>query len=147
MQLDERTQLHPPGEPVRYVDNAAEPSIGSLFTDLTDDMGRLVRQEIELARIETMQKVSTAARSVVMMVAGGLVVYAGFIVVLIAVAILLGQLMPYWASSLLVGAVVLLVGAILLNSGRNSLTNLTVVPEKTVESIKDDARWAKEQVS
>jgi len=147
MQLDERTQLHPPGEPVRYVDDAAEPSIGSLFTDLTDDMGRLVRQELELARIETMQKVSTAMRSVVMMVAGGLVVYAGFIVVLIAVAILLGQLMPYWASSLLVGAVILLIGAILLNSGRNSLTNLTVVPEKTVESIKDDARWAKEQVS
>lgn len=147
MQLDERTQLHPPGEPVRYVDNAPEPSIGSLFTDLTDDMGRLVRQEIELVRIETMQKVSTAMRSVAMMVAGGLVVYAGFIVVLIAVAILLGQLMPYWASSLLVGAVVLLVGAILLNSGRNSLTNLTVVPEKAVESIKDDARWAKEQVS
>jgi len=147
MQLDERTQLHPPGEPVRYVDDAAEPSIGSLFTDLTDDMGRLVRQELELARIETMQKVSTAMRSVVMMVAGGLVVYAGFIVVLIAVAILLGQLMPYWASSLLVGAVILLIGAILLNSGRNLLTNLTVVPEKTVESIKDDARWAKEQVS
>src|ERR1041384_1430658 len=103
MQLDERTnpQLHPPGEPAVYQGNVTEPSIGSLFTDLTDDMGRLVRQEIELARVETMQKVTKAMRSVIMIVAGGLVAYAGLIVVLIAVAILLGQVMPYWASTLI----------------------------------------------
>jgi hypothetical protein len=55
--------------------------------------------------------------------------------------------MPYWVSSLIVGVVVLIVGAILISSGRSSLTNMTVVPENTVESIKEDARWAKEQVS
>ncbi len=149
MQLDEQmsTQLHPPGDSTSYRGSVTEPSIGSLFTDLTDDMGRLVRQEIELARVETTQKVTKAMRSVIMIVAGGLVAYAGLIVVLIAVAILLGQVMPYWASTLVVGAVVIVVGAILLNSGRNALTNLTVVPEKTVQSIKEDAQWAKEQVS
>lgn len=147
---DERsgTQVHSPGEPAVYTaGNSTEPSIGSLFTDLTDDMGRLVRQEIELARIETMQKINQTLRSVVLMVAGGLVAYAGFITLLIAVAILLGQIMPYWLSTLLVGVIGLIVGAILIGSGRSSLTNLTVVPENTVESIKEDARWAKEQVS
>ncbi|MBX3013000.1 MAG: phage holin family protein [Caldilineaceae bacterium] len=128
-------------------ENAAEPSIGTLFTDLTDDMGKLVRQEIELARVETMQKVKRATRSVVMMAAGGLVVYAGVITLLIAAAIALGALMPYWLSALLVGGVALIVGAILISSGRSALTHLTVVPENTVESIKEDARWAKEQVS
>jgi len=149
MQLDEQTtpQVYPSGEQVRYTSNAGEPSIGSLFTDLTDDMGRLVRQEIELARVETMQKVTKAMRSVVMLLAGGLVAYAGLIVVLIGIAILLGEIMPYWASSLVVGAVVLVVGAVLIGTGRSSLQNMTVVPEKTVESIKEDARWAKEQVS
>jgi hypothetical protein len=43
--------------------------------------------------------------------------------------------------------VALVVGAVLIGSGRSSLSNLTVVPENTVESIKEDARWAKEQVS
>ncbi len=149
MQLHEQStpQVYPPGEPPRYTGNVTEPSIGSLFTDLTDDMGRLVRQEIELARIETTQKVTQAMRSVIMMVAGGLVAYAGFIVVLIAVAILLGQLMPYWAASLVVGLVVLVVGAVLISTGRSSLNSMTVIPEKTVQSIKEDARWAKEQVS
>jgi len=41
----------------------------------------------------------------------------------------------------------LIVGAILIGSGRSSLSNITVVPENSVESIKEDARWAKEQVS
>lgn len=147
---DERsgTQVHSPGEPTAYTaGNSTEPSIGSLFTDLTDDMGRLVRQEIELARIETMQKINQTLRSIILMVAGGLVAYAGFITLLIAVAILLGQIMPYWLSTLLVGVVGLIVGAILIGSGRSTLTNMTVVPENTVESIKEDARWAKEQVS
>lgn len=135
-------------EPAVYTTNAAnEPSIGTLFTDLTEDMGKLVRQEIELARVETMQKVNRAMRSVIMMAAGGLVAYAGFITLLITAAIALGRIMPYWLSSLIVGVVVLIVGAILIGSGRSSLSNLTVVPENTVESIKEDARWAKEQVS
>lgn len=124
-----------------------EPSIGSLFTDLTEDMGKLVRQELELVRAETMQKVNTAMRSIIMMVAGGLLAYAGLIVVLIAAAIALGNIMPYWLSTLIVGAIVLIVAAVLVTSGRSSLANMTVVPEKTVESLKEDARWAKEQVS
>lgn len=135
-------------EPTVYTTNEApEPSIGTLFTDLTEDMGKLVRQEIELARVETMQKVNRATRSVVLMAAGGFVAYAGFITLLIAGAIALGQIMPYWLAALIVGVVVLIVGAILIGSGRSSLSNLTVVPENTVQSIKEDARWAKEQVS
>lgn len=149
MQHDEEiaTQI-PRAQPSVYMtSDVPEPSIGALFTDLTDDMGKLVRQEIELARVETMEKVNRAARSIVLLVAGGLVVYAGFITLLIAAAIALGGIMPYWLSSLVVGIVVLVVGALLIGSGRSSLTNLTVVPENTVESIKEDARWAKEQVS
>lgn len=127
--------------------NITEPSIGSLFNDLTEDMGKLVRQEIELARIETVQKVNKAMRSIILMVAGGLLAYAGLITLIITSAIALGNIMPYWLSSLIVGVVVLIVAAILISSGRSSLANLTVVPENTVESIKEDARWAKEQIS
>lgn len=125
----------------------AEPSLGQLFTELSDDMSTLVRQELELAKAETVQKVSRATRSVILMVAGGLLAYAGFIALVIAAAIALGSLMPYWLSSLIVGLVVIVIGGLLVMSGRSSLTNLSLVPENTVESLKQDARWAKEQVS
>ncbi len=127
--------------------NTTDPSLGTLFSELSTDLSTLVRQEIELARTETTEKVNTAARSAGALVAGGLVAYAGVIVVLIGVAILLGELMPLWLATLIVGLVVLVIGAIMAISGKNKLANLNIVPEKTVETLKEDARWAKEQVS
>jgi uncharacterized membrane protein YqjE len=125
----------------------AEPSLGQLLNELTGDMSTLVRQELELAKAETMQKVSQATRSIIMMVAGGLLAYAGLIAIVIAAAIALGSLMPYWLSSLIVGLVVVAIGGILVMSGRSSLANLSLVPENTVETLKQDAQWAKEQIS
>ncbi len=153
MQRDEDVTLPVPHtEPAVYTTSDSstidsEPSIGALFTGLTEDMAKLLRQEIELARLETTQKINSAMRSVLMLAAGGFVAYAGLILLLIAVAIGLSNWMPLWLSTLIVSVVALVVGAVLIGSGRSSLSNLTVVPENTVESIKEDARWAKEQVS
>jgi hypothetical protein len=47
---------------------------------------------------------------------------------------------------LVVGLLVLIVGAVLVQSGRSMLSNISIVPEKTVESIKEDTEWVKEQV-
>lgn len=125
----------------------AEPSLGQLLNELTGDMSTLVRQEFELAKAETMQKVSHATRSIIMLVAGGLLAYAGLIALVIAAAIGLGALMPYWLSSLIVGLVVVAIGALLVMSGRSSLATLSLVPEDTVATLRQDARWAKEQIS
>ena len=124
----------------------SEPTLGDLFTSLTSDLTTLVRKEIELARTETMEKVSGVTRNVVMMVAGGLVAYAGLIALIMAAIFLLNRAMSLWLSALIVGIVVIIVGAILLSIGKSSLNNMTVVPEKTVETMKDNTEWAKEQV-
>jgi len=124
----------------------SEPTLGDLFTSLTSDLTTLVRKEIDLARTETMEKVSGVTRSVVMMVAGGLVAYAGLIALIMAAIFLLNRAMSLWLSALIVGIVVIIVGAILLSIGKSSLNNMTVVPEKTVETMKDNTEWAKEQV-
>lgn len=121
-------------------------SLGQLFSDLSSDFSLLIREEMRLAKAETRETISRATNSLVSLVAGGAIAYAGFIVVLIAVAFVLSEFMSLWLSTLLVGLVVLIVGAIMVQSGRSALRNLNVVPEKTVETLKDDAEWAKEQV-
>jgi uncharacterized membrane protein YqjE len=153
MQMERETTpndtVSPVTEPPREsYGNSAQPehSLGELFSELANDMTVLVRQEVELARTETMEKVSTATRSVMMMVVGGLLAYAGLVALVIAAAIALGAMMPYWLSALIVGVVVIIIGAGILMSGRSSLTNINPVPEKTVETLKEDAKWAKEQV-
>ncbi len=126
----------------------SEPTLGELITSLSDDFTKLIRNEIRLARVETMETVSTASRGAAMLGAGALVAYAGLILVLIALSILLGQALDnYWLSTLIVGAVVLIIGAVLLFSGKSAIQKVNIAPEKTIESLKDDARWVKEQVS
>lgn len=131
---------------VNTVSVSDEPTLGDLFSSLTEDMSTLIRKEVDLARTETMEKVSSATRSVVSMVAGGMIAYAGLIGVMIAVIVGLSRFMSLWLSALIVGIVVIVIGAIMIMSGRSSLQKMTVVPEQTVESMKENTEWAKEQV-
>jgi len=80
-------------------------------------------------------------------VAGGAVAYAGFLALLAALIIGLGQLgLPWWLSALIVGLVVAAVGYFLIQRGLKSLKQEGVKPERTIETLRDDAEWAKQQV-
>jgi hypothetical protein len=147
-----------PGEGIRYGDSvdqdvrggvvsvSDEPTLGDLFSSLTGDISTLIRQEVDLARTETTEKLTRATSSVISMVAGGMIAYTGLIALIIAVIVGLSNLMPLWLSALIVGIVVIAIGGIMIASGRSSLANMSVVPEKTVESMKENREWAKEQV-
>lgn len=122
-------------------------TLGDLFSELTDDFSSLVRKEMQLARVETMEKVNDATKSIVWIAAGGMIGYAGFIALVIAGIIGLAAFMPLWLSALSLGLVLVVVSAILIQSGRSSLNEMSFVPEKTVESIKEDAEFVKEKVT
>ena len=62
--------------------DANNASLGRLFRDLADDISDLTRKEIELARTETMEKVSNASKAVISMAAGGFIAYAGLLFLL-----------------------------------------------------------------
>jgi hypothetical protein len=54
--------------------------------------------------------------------------------------------LPWWLSALLVGLVVVGVGYMLVQKGLSALKHEDLAPRQTIESIKEDTRWAKEQV-
>ena len=121
-------------------------SLGELFSSLSKDTTTLVRQEIELAKAEISEKVSEAGRSVVVLAVGGMIAYAALIMILAAVAIGLAQVMSPWLATLIVGVVVAIVGLILVSKGINTLKNLSFVPKKTLQTLKEDKEWAQQQV-
>ena len=122
--------------------------LGELFTDLVQDTGTLVRQEVQLAKAELTQSAAQAGRAVAFIAAGGLVAYAGLLALLAAVILWLWHNgMADWAAALVVGVVVVLIGVVLLLRGRAMLQAENLAPQRTVDSLKADTAMVKEQVS
>ena len=125
-----------------------ERSLGDLFSDLSRETTTLVRQEVQLAKAELTQSATEAARGIGMLVAGGAVAYAGLLFLLLAIVFgLIEAGWDAWLSALVVGLVVVAIGAILALRARESLKPANLAPQKTVETLKEDAAWAKEQIT
>src|SRR5215212_720354 len=124
-----------------------ERSLGDLFSDLSRETTTLVRQEVQLAKAELTQSATEAVRGIGMLVAGGAVAYAGLLFVLLAIVfgLIKGGLEPR-VSALIVGLVVVAIGAVLVLRARNALKPANLAPQQTVETLKEDAAWAKEQI-
>ena len=125
-----------------------ERSLGDLFSDLSRETTTLVRQEVQLAKAELTQSATEAARGIGMLVAGGAVAYAGLLFLLLAIVFgLIEAGWDAWLSALVVGLVVVALGAILVLRARESLKPANLAPRRTVETLKEDQEWAKEQIT
>lgn len=126
---------------------AEERSIGALFGELSQDVALLVRQEAQLAKREMQQKLSKITADLVSLATGGVVALVGGLALTAALILLLVDpvgLDP-WLAALLVGAVLAAIGWVMLQRGLKDLKRTDPTPRRTVESIKDDIQWAKEQ--
>ena len=125
-----------------------ERSLGDLFSDLSRETTTLVRQEVQLAKAELTQSATEAARGIGMLVAGGAVAYAGLFFLLLAIVFgLIEAGWDAWLSALVVGVVVVAIGAILVLRARESLKPANLTPRRTIETLKEDQEWAKEQIT
>jgi hypothetical protein len=127
-----------------------ERSFGQLLADLTTESTALVRNEIDLAKAEISEKVTQAGLAVAALAAGGLILFAGFLVLLDAAVFGLAKLLePYgWPAlaALIVAVGTMIVGAIMLMIGRSSLKATNLAPRRTTESLRRDTQMVKEQV-
>ena len=121
-------------------------SLGELFADLSRETTTLVRQEVELAKTEMTQKATRVLRNIGFLAIGGAIAYAGLLALIAAVIILLAMVIPWWLSALVVGLVIAGIGAFLIWKGLNALKQEDLVPRQTIETLKEDQEWAKEQV-
>jgi uncharacterized membrane protein YqjE len=121
-------------------------SIGELFSELASETGLLIRQEIALAKVELTQKATRVGRNVGYLVLGGAVAYAALLALLSALIILLANYMPAWVAALVVAVLVGVVGAVLISKALADLKRTEIAPRQTVETLKEDAQWAKQQM-
>jgi hypothetical protein len=125
-------------------------SLRSLFSDLWRETTTLVHEEAELAKAELSEKVSQVTTGAGEIAAGGAILFAGFIVLLFAAVGALELMLPtehsIWLAPLIVGLVVMIIGYIALSRGKKQMQAESLAPQRTMESLKRDARLAKEHV-
>jgi hypothetical protein len=129
------------------IDSKDERSLGELFADLARESSTLLRQEVQLAKTELSQKASRLGKDLAAVAVGGLVAYAGLLAIIAALIIGLAAAgLPWWLAALLVGGVVAGIGYGLIQRGLTALKREDLAPRRSMESLQEDARWAKEQV-
>ncbi len=118
-------------------------SLGELFSVLTTDLSALVRDEIELAKVEITADAKELGKS------GGLLggaALAGYMVLVLgsfALAWGLAELMAAGLAFLIVTLIWAAVGAVLFVTGRQKMQAASLKPDQTVETLKEDVTWAK----
>ena len=130
-------------------------SIAELLKELRDESVTLMRQELALARTEIGEKAAKAARNTAYTGVGAVLLYAGAFFVLAALAVGLALLLNrwgvdphgWWLGPLIVGGVVAAIGATLTSKGIKTLKEQSFVPEKTVQTLKEDKQWLQGKVN
>jgi uncharacterized membrane protein YqjE len=123
-----------------------EPSLGELFKRLTTDTTELIRAEAALAKVEMREVGAQLGQDVSKIgIATGLALIGAF--ALAACAIIgLGDLFDnYAAAALLVGVILLAVGGFMARKAMDDIKRRGLKPQKTVQTLRDDASWAKEE--
>jgi Putative Actinobacterial Holin-X, holin superfamily III len=139
-----------PQQDIPEQDYARGRSLIGLFSDLWRETQTLVHQEAELAKAEISEKVSQVTTGAGEIAAGGAILFAGFIVLLFAAVGALELMLPtehaIWLAPLIVGLIVMIVGYIVFARGRKQMKAESLAPQRTLESLQQDARLAKEHI-
>ncbi|MFD5830304.1 phage holin family protein [Lentzea sp. NPDC060358] len=122
-------------------------SLGDLVSDLTGDLSKLMRQELELAKAEIRQEAAKAGKATGMLAAAGFAGYLTTVLLSLALVFALGAVVPLGWAALIVAVLWGIAGAVLYTGGRARLRTVNPKPERTVETLKEDAEWAKHPTS
>ena len=123
-----------------------ERPIGEVAAALTRDLSLLVRQELELAKAEMREKGKVALPGLGMMGAAGVVALLAGGALTAFIVLALSLFLDDWLAALITGVGLAGLAAALALAGKERVEEMgTPLPEQTIETIKEDAAWMKEQ--
>jgi hypothetical protein len=134
---------------------ADQPTIGELLKDLRGESTLLLREEIALAKKEISEKISSTALNLTYVVGGALVAYVAITFLFLAISSVIAQALVDqgigigWAIFLGLLIVALVIGAVsaaMIVKGVQTLKKQSLIPEKTVETLKEDKTWAQNKI-
>ncbi|OQR63343.1 hypothetical protein B6E66_15110 [Streptomyces maremycinicus] len=120
--------------------------VGELVTQATEQLSRLVRQELTLAKHEFTEKGRRAGRGGGLLGASGAFAYAGLLALAGTGVAALALVLPLWAAALIVTAVLFVIAGVLAAVGRGQLRRAApATPEETLGSVRADVAEIRER--
>lgn len=116
-----------------------EPSTAELVQRATEQVSRLVRDELALARAELTEKGKHAGIGVGLFGSGGALALYGLGALIVAVVLLLALVMPTWLAALIVAVALFVVAGILALAGKKQVSQaISPIPVAAVRSVRAD---------
>jgi uncharacterized membrane protein YqjE len=125
---------------------AEDRSLSDILRDAIRNLQEILRSEVRLAKTEIGEEVAKAKSSTLLLGVGGVTAILAVSFLLLTAVYALALVMPTWAAALIVGAALAVVAAILLTTGRKRFKEIHPTPERTVDTMKENVEWAKQQV-
>lgn len=133
--MSDRNQTRDKQAPNHHVSDG---SSVTLVTQLTREMTTLFSKEVALARSELSHAMQAAKKGAAGVAGGGMVLFAGFLVLLSAAVMGLSNVMQPWLAAVIVGGVVTFIGLIMVQSGKKKLEPSAFKPTHTAHSLRKD---------
>ena len=122
-------------------------SLGDLFGDLSSEFTDLLKTQVELAKIEISNEARKAGKTAGIFGGAAVTGYMALLLLSFAVVWALENVMDAGLAFFIVGAIYAIAAAVLFARGRERAKAVNMVPEKTVESVKEDVQWARQKLS
>jgi uncharacterized membrane protein YqjE len=130
-------------------------SLPNLISRLGDDIMQLVNSQLALLKVEIREEANAYARGAAMIAFGAAVAVVGFALLNVAIAFAVSTLFAqanfsqpasYALGFLATGGFYLIVGAIVILVMKNRLANQNLVPKRTVQELRKDKEWLKNEL-
>jgi uncharacterized membrane protein YqjE len=120
-------------------------SLGSIVSEMSSNLSKLMRQEVQLAKVEMQEEAKKVGKAAGLLGGAG---FAGWMAALFASLTIMWALdhaMDIVWAALIVTALWAIAGAVMFVTGRKKMAEVNPKPEHTVETLKEDKEWLKAQ--
>jgi len=125
--------------------SAGRRPISAILQEIAVHLTEIVRSEVRLASTEVRHDLTQFAKASVFVVVSAMLGLYSFGLILLAAVYALGETLPFWASALIVAGGVGILGTVFLLIGRKKMKLASLRPDKTIQSLQENATWLKKQ--
>ena len=136
---------HVDPDPTRPKD--PDKSLGELFGELSQEIGEVLKTQVELAKTEIHTEADKAKRVGSAFGAAAFTGYMAALLLSFALAWGLSEIVPEGVAFLIVGVLYAIAAWILFARGRERAKEVNLIPQDTMQSLKEDVQWARQKFS